>query len=512
MSEPHDADAHDGGALAPADGATASPDGGAAEGSPVAVVATAAPEQRGPVVWVPAARAAVVAALEAGDATVIDTPDGAEFVVVSTRLPRHRIGEYTELAIREEHPPIVLVHPGGEVLAIEALRLGCRMAIAEGDIDAIRSLGAGGDLSANGSTVAAVVSTATGRMDDDEGPADRGAALLDAFEARLSRTQVSTRVPVSLVDAASGLPASGALQARLATITPDDAIDLRVMCICIAALGERLRTRLGPDAHAILHRRLALGLKLLCNGVGDLYDLGDGSFVLLAHGLDVEHAERLGRRRADMVEGYMPDGHLPLWVAVGHAGPECSQDAGTLRELAARAEHAALQDERSAVLGAGELVRSLATTTELEVTMRLAEMVVGGPSGDDVAAAAVAVAARLGFEGRERLLVRFCATVSGIGQVLATEPDAQREAAAALIGAVAGPFAQATIAALDERWDGGGPGGLSGPDIPIAARIIAVARQVLLDGNSTHGVEADSGTRFDPTVVQAATDVLKGAA
>ena len=172
----------------------------------------------------------------------------------------------------------------------------------------------------------------------------------------------------------------------------------------------------------------------------------------------------------------------------------------------------ALQDERSAVLGAGELVRSLATTTELEVTMRLADMVVGGPAADDVAAAAVAIAARLGFEGRERLLVRFCATVGAVGQVLATEPNDQREAAASLVGAVAGPAAQAIIAALDERWDGGGPAGLSGPDIPMAARIIAVARQVIIDGNATHGVEADSGTRFDPTVVQAAADVLKGAA
>jgi hypothetical protein len=499
VSEPHDPATSEAGAPT-ADASVAHGDAdvgqqSAAIGAPVAVL-----ERRGPTVWVPAARAAVVAALDAGDATVIDTPDGAEYVVVSTRLPRHRIAEYTELAMREQHPPIVLVHPGGEALAIEALRLGCRMAIAEGDIDAILALGAGPD--AERSVI----------DDSDDEPEDRGSALLDAFEARLSRNQVSARVPVSLVDVASGLPASGALQARLATITPDDAIDLRVMCVCIAALGERLRTRLGPDAHAILHRRLALGLKLLCSGVGDLFDMGDGSFVLLAHGLDVETAERLGRRMADMVEGYMPDGHLPLSVAVGHAGPECSQDAGTLRELAARAEHAALQEERSAVLGAGELVRSLATTTELEVTMRLADMVVGGPAGDDVAAAAVAVAARLGFEGRERLLVRFCATVAGVGQVLAAEPEQQRAAAAALVGGVAGPTAQGIIAALDERWDGGGPAGLAGADIPMAARIIAVARQVLVDGNSTHGAEAESGTRFDPTVVQAAADVLKGAA
>ena len=64
-----------------------------------------------------------------------------------------------------------------------------------------------------------------------------------------------------------------------------------------------------------------------------------------------------------------------------------------------------------------------------------------------------------------------------------------------------------------ERIDGRGyPLGLKGSEIPEFARIIAVARQVLVDGNATHGVEAESGTRFDPTVVQAAADVLKGAA
>lgn len=490
MSEPHDAapaaePAHEADAVAhgeaPAGVAPAPGDGGA----------------HGPQLWVPAARAAVVTALEAGSARILDTPDGAQFAVVSTRLPRHRIGEYTALAAQEGLPTVVLVHPGGEALAVEALRGGCRMAIAEGDTDAIRALA--GEPEPAG---------------DDE-VADRSAAILDAFEASLSRTQTTSRTPVALIDPLSGLPASGALQARLASMGVDEGAGLRVMSINIAALGERLRTRLGADAHAILHRRLALGLKLLCAGMGDIYDLGDGSFVLLANALDVPGAEQLGRRMAEVVESYMPDGHLPLTVAVGHAGPECSFDPGTLRELAARAELAALQEERSAVLGAGELVRSLATTTELEVTLRLAEMAANmsdGPAAEAVAATASAIATRLGFEGRDRMLVRFCAMTASVGAVLAPEAAEQLKAAAALIGAVAGPAAGSVIATIDERWDGSGPTGLAGPDIPMAARIIAVARRIVADGNTTQAVEQAAGASFDPAVVQAATDVLKGAA
>jgi hypothetical protein len=64
----------------------------------------------------------------------------------------------------------------------------------------------------------------------------------------------------------------------------------------------------------------------------------------------------------------------------------------------------------------------------------------------------------------------------------------------------------AAIAAAGERWDGGGPLGLSGEDPPIAARVIAVADA--FDRASEAGLAAarreireGSGTRYDPVVV-----------
>ena len=471
-----------------------------AEASPVAAdPASVQPPRSGLCVWIPAARAPVVTAVEAAGITVVDDPDAASHAIVSTRLARHRIGEYTALARESRLPVIVLVHPGGEMLAVEALRGGGRMAIAEGDIPALRSLG---DHTADGGEDPAA----------DEARID---SLLDAFEARLGRSQAASKANVTMVDPVSGLPAVGALQIRLATTSIDPEQRVRIVSMTVPALADTVRVRLGVDAQMLLHRRISTAMRLLCQGVGDLYDIGDGSFVLIAPGLDLVPVERLGRAMIETIEAYMPDGHTPLALAVGHAGPECSIDLATLRELAGRAEAAARQEERSAVLGAGELVRPLATATELEVTLKLAELAAerdGAVSRDEVASIAYDIAYRLGFEGRERSLVRFCAAVADIGRVVldgAAESEAP-EVAAVLLSATAGPTVAAVLRAIGAHWDGSGfPEGLRGPEIPVAARIIAVAEALVAGGYAVEPLEAGSDSRFDPTVVRAALEVVR---
>jgi hypothetical protein len=287
------------------------------------------------------------------------------------------------------------------------------------------------------------------------------------------------------------------------------------MSVAIPGLTETLRLRFGIDAQMLFHRRISTAMRLLCHGVGDLYDVGEGGFVLIAPGLDLTCVERLGRAIAETIEAYMPDGHVPLIVAIGHAGPECSIDLATLRELAGRAEAAARQEERSAVLGAGELVRPLATATELEVTLKLAELAAerdGAVSRDEVAALAHDIAYRLGFEGRERSLVRFCAAVADIGRVVldgAADSEAP-ELAAVLLSATAGPTVAAVLRAVGAHWDGSGsPEGLRGSDIPVASRIIAVAEALVASGYAIEQLESQSDSRFDPTVVRAAIELAR---
>ena len=141
-------------------------------------------------VWIPAARMPVLVAMEAAGIIVLDQPDGANFAIVSTRLARHRITEYTGQAMEIGLPVVVLVHPGGESVAIEALRAGGNVAIAEGDSQALRALSVDVEL-------------------DD----DRVNSLLDAYEARLGRSQTIAKSNVMMFDTTSGLPASGALSA-----------------------------------------------------------------------------------------------------------------------------------------------------------------------------------------------------------------------------------------------------------------------------------------------------------
>lgn len=443
--------------------------------------------------WVPSAKPPVVAALEAAGLQLTGDPDGATHCVVSTRLPRHRITEFISVAQSMGLPTIVLVNPGGESLAIEALRAGAEISIAEGDPIALRALAG-----------------------DERAIASRTNAILEAYEARIGKPISGSARPsgAALVSPVTGLPASAALAAKMAAPPPEQVMPMRIISFSLPALVDPARMRMSAEAATLLHRRLAALFKQICQGHGDLFDLGEGSFALLAAGMTGDEAVQLGEALIDVVQAYTPDSHMPLLLAIGHAGPESSTDLPTLRELAGRAEATAAKEERSSVLGAGELAGPLATATELEVTLRLARLAedrLGGPSRDQVATAASDIAARLGFEGEERLLVRFCAHVADVGNAMTnTSDNTPQEIAARLVGATAGPFVAAALRHIDERWDGSGtPGGLSGPSIPAAARIVAVADALVRAGFDTTPIEEGSGTRFDPTVVAAAVELAR---
>ena len=74
------------------------------------------------------------------------------------------------------------------------------------------------------------------------------------------------------------------------------------------------------------------------------------------------------------------------------------------------------------------------------------------------------------------------------------------------------------IPSVNESWDGSGlPHGIAGEEIPIGSRILAVAQSAAICGEDAGPIdvaerlERNSGTRFDPAIVEEALSVLASA-
>jgi GGDEF domain-containing protein len=412
---------------------------------------------------------------------------------VSTRGGKHRVAEAVAIAAAHGLPIAVLTHPGGERLAVEAIRLGALVVLAEGDMSALGPLARG-----------------------DAESELAGTPLVEAYEARIGRLG-GPRSASAATSAVTGLPTEQVLTARLAALADDPDRPMRLVAMRLLHLSQAT-TRMSQDAVNLLYRRVAASFVTVCAKLGQLYDLGTGAFLLVAPGLSVEAAERLGATMSSITEAYTPDAHNRLLLAVGHAGIECGSDPLTLRELASRAEGAAALEDSSTVVGAGELVGPLATATQLEVTMRLVElaesMAGDGPRRVEVAYVASEIASAVGFDSAERSVVRMVAHVAEIGRVTIADPAASdREhpaAGAKLLASTAGAAVAAGVRHHHEQWDGGGfPDGLAGNAIPAAARITAVADALVRYRYDVGQLRADAGIRFDPTLVDAVEELVR---
>jgi putative nucleotidyltransferase with HDIG domain len=198
---------------------------------------------------------------------------------------------------------------------------------------------------------------------------------------------------------------------------------------------------------------------------------------------------------------------------------------------------------------ARERRRRIGTTIELSATYRGTALMLGdvissdeeltGPHSQGVVVLALAIADELRLDEDQRRLVEFAAMLHDIGKMetpreilykpgpLSPEEwEAMREhtiAGQAMLDRVGGTLHDVglVVRSSRERYAGDGyPDALAGPEIPLPARVVAVAaaysamttrrpyRAALSSDEAIAELRANVGTQFDPDVVTAACTVL----
>jgi hypothetical protein len=421
-----------------------------------------------------------------------DVAEGPDIILASTRGPAARRQSIRELSSRA--PVVVVCHPGGEAVAAELVGLGAVAIVAEGsEPNSMRVLD--GEASSH---------------------------LVDVFASEVDRTWAGGAS--SSVDPVTGLAAGSSFELRLAEIAKDGAVPR--LGIIDLGLADSART-IGPGGVAVLKRRLAVGIREAAAYRGaELFDLGD-ELAYLAPFLTVEAARVFGREVLALASAFAPTGE-PLTVRVGSAGPESASDIESLRLLASRAVEVAGTREVPLV-DADELSQHSAASVELAAAFGVADAVDAldprGAHSVRMSDYAADIARDLQLESADVAHIRLAARLHDVGKAAfgtdGFHSDSGRheecrlthpERGERFVLPGAGRVVAAIVRAHHERWDGTGfPDGLAGPDIPLGARIVAVADlydELASAGTSPGDIEdrlrAEAGTSLDPDLVEAA--------
>ncbi len=484
-----------------------------------AAPADAAPPRLVVTAWLSdAGRQRLLEAIECEATDDLDRAGDADLVAISTRLPKGRSTSIvSELRAATAAPIVAVAHAGGEGAAVRMLAAGGTGVVAEGNEEALRSF-----------------------LD----PEHHDERLVDTYEQSLERRS-GGHGPGRGLDPVTGLPGAAALEERLGELSQGEKLP-RLAFVRMPGYAEVAR-RLSFEAAELLRRRVAAGFDGLCRHAGaEIYTLGEAEYAVVAADASLDDFDRLGRGLAEAAGAFGTGSSAPLWVALGHAGPEAAAELATLRELALRALELAQAQDRGGVVGAAKLTVMLASATELEAARRALAQVeerdaYGTHHGERVAALAARIARSLGVEGRDFAKLRLAAYLHDIGKVslpdeALRDPDdldgdtaaayrAYPERGAAMIRPSGGADVAAIVAAHCEHWDGEGfPAGLAGEAIPIGARVVAAAdaldRWSLTEPARPDGygpsaealsrLEDGAGTRFDPDVAKAAKEAFEG--
>ena len=233
-----------------------------------------------------------------------------------------------------------------------------------------------------------------------------------------------------------------------------------------------------------------------------------------------------------VTESYAPAG-IPMVLAVGAVNCGEIMDLEAVLQQAEQAVAAASHAPASAFVNGSEAAMLLASVTEMQVASRLAAQVdelLPYPDGhcSRVATLAGRIGEELGMKGKELAGLKLAALLHDAGR--AVEPEEGEDPEDALQNAAerAARYAltsggEAVAKALQhqrERWDGEGPDGISGDEIPLFARVISVADAIdiwmrpapddsqLGSAAVVEKLDEEAGSRFDPSVAKVAAGLL----
>lgn len=424
----------------------------------------------------------------------------AQLVAISTRADQ---GQSPAIPsdVPSDVPMVVICHPGGEKTALALMQQGCVGVVAEGN------------------------ETAAGAFVD---PETHTAVLVAGFLENQDGDHNGTgryRDPVT------NLPETASFVVRLEemiqTGPPPNVILLRIANL------EEARSRTDGRAINLVRRRLA---SFFCDAArrcaAEVFSLDEATFAILDGTRRITDAEAFAKALIEITEAFKPAG-LMLRLAVGAISASEESEASVIREQAEQAVMAAAHGNESAFATADQITVLLASATEYNVAQLLVALVdenLPNPNGHSgrVADLACDIGREAGYLEDDLNDLRLASLLHDIGRISADDAAGQGdvdypERGARYVMASAGREIADAIRYQAERWDGRGLQGLDGPNIPLGARIIAIAdaadnwlhppnpAEAVAPADLPAKIEAESGTQFDPKLVVTALRLFAGA-
>ncbi len=427
---------------------------------------------------------------------------GASIVALSTRSARGQTVRMPSDVDPESTPVVVICHPGGEEIAVSLMQQGCAGVVAEGNERAV------------------------GSFIDPERHTD---VLVEGFLEQQGKGR--TNRGRTHRDPVTDLPEVASFEMRLGEFieagTPPNVVMMQITNL------DKALQRTDTRAVNLLRRRLAsfysdAARRYSC----EVFSLSESRFAVLDGGQLLLDPEGFANELIEITEAFRPAG-VKLQLAVGAVIASAESEVMAIRDQAEQAVLAAAQIGESAYVTADEVTVLLASATEYNVAQMLVSFVdqhSPNPVGHSsrVADLASDMAREMGYQGRDLNSLRLAALLHDVGRIpMAGEDEPTDESyperGARYVLASAGPEIADAVRYHTERWDGAGPAALIEDDIPLSARIIAIAKAAdtwlhpptgetaVSPDELIEKFKAESESRFDPSLVETAI-MLFGAA